>query len=1240
MSSTLFDHQEFSFLIQSADPLSTKDIEKLKWILEADLVPTGKISGRFIGPRKEMLSPWSTNVTDVLRNMGIQGISRIESFQKIKAQTAVDFDAMLQAEYHELSEVTLQNSTKPALTFGVKDIEAFNLEHGLALSREELDFLKSAATSLERELTDVEIFAFGQINSEHCRHKIFNGSFVINNQVQEKSLFAWIKETTKQSGAHVVSAYSDNVAFIQGAATTQFVPNAVDRPGTYQLQPTEVVLSLKAETHNFPTTVEPFYGASTGSGGEIRDRMAGGQAGIPLAGISVYMTAYPRLKGSRAKNWEQAFAERPWKYQTPSQILIKASLGASDFGNKFGQPMLCGSLLTFEGQSNLAFYGYDRTVMLAGGTGYANLNQAHKLKPQIGDKVVVLGGDNYRIGLAGGSVSSVDAGNYAKDLELTAIQRANPEMQKRVFNAIRALAELPENPIKLIHDHGAGGHINCFSELLEATGGKIKIRALPIGDETLSVREILCNESQERMGLIVAAKDLPLVQAVCLRENAPCYVVGELTGDGKIVFEEADSSTPFNLPTAVLFGSSPKLKLEDQELSYQVQALQAEINTAESFTTTVLDLLSLESVACKDWLTNKVDRCVGGRVARQQCVGALQLPLSNVSISTLDFTGESGVATAIGHAPIAGLIDAQAGAILSVAEALTNLIWAPLEGGLARVALSANWMWPAKRPGENARLYRAVKALSEFCIELGIPVPTGKDSLSMTTLYGAEELNQQQKTLEVRSPGTVIVTAVAPTKRVTACVTPDLKAGSQTVLIYLNLSGLSTNPLGGSAYAQTRSLIGDICPTVADAKKFKSGLELIQQLIVDEKILSGHDVSSGGVIATLLEMAFAGELGFSTEVKLSPDFYLCEKPAVIIQVRETDSKDIIAQFTTTKIEAFTLARVSSDKAITLSTTSFTWQPQLSELRKAWFKPSALFDQMQTAPGKAAERLENFDKLPLNFSFPKSFTGKKSAHQIDPLRASSSGVVAAVIREQGTNGDREMAMGLFAAGFDVRDVTMSDLISGRETLEDISMIAFPGGFANSDVLGAGKGWAGACLFNARAREALERFYARDNTLSIGVCNGCQLVAALDLVRDRYFPGLTMQQNASRKFESAFLGVEIRDTASIMLKPLIGTKLGIWVAHGEGRFVLPGNESDYDIPVRYLSSSYPLNPNGADYNAAGVCSKDGRHLVIMPHLERSLFPWNWGYYPQERFKSDELSPWLLSFRAAFEWIRARF
>ncbi len=1210
--------------VQTSKKLRKESISKLAWLFSCDLLisddtdqqPTASLDAFFIGPRAAMITPWSTNAVEITQNMGVEGIIRIEEFKPISKEFT-DFDPMIFQKFDGLNQHLFTIDIEPESIKEIDDIALYNQREGLALNDKEIEYLNILSNKIGRKLTDSEVFGFSQVNSEHCRHKIFNGSFVIDGEEKPTSLFKMIKETSKQHPNDIVSAYKDNVAFIKGPQVEQFAPKRADVPAYYQTERFNSVISLKAETHNFPTTVEPFNGAATGSGGEIRDRLAGGKGSLPLAGTAVYMTSYSRLEKNRP--WEQKMKERPWLYQTPMDILIKASNGASDFGNKFGQPLIVGSVLTFEHQEETRKLGFDKVIMQAGGIGYGKESQALKDVPKIGDKIIILGGDNYRIGMGGAAVSSADTGEFSSGIELNAVQRSNPEMQKRAANAVRGMIESEQNFIVSIHDHGAGGHLNCLSELVEDTGGKIDLDQLPVGDPTLSAKEIIGNESQERMGLVIADKHIETLQKIAERERAPIYQVGDVTGDNRFTFESATKgSKPMDLALEDMFGSSPKTMMTDITVDRKYEEIS--YNPAE-FDNYLSQVLQIEAVACKDWLTNKVDRCVGGKVAKQQCVGQLQIPLNNVGVMALDYKGKEGIATSIGHSPISGLINPVAGSRNSITEALTNIIWAPLKNGLQSISLSANWMWPCKNEGEDARLYEAVKAISEFSIDLGINVPTGKDSLSMKQKYTNEE---------VIAPGTVIISAAANCDEIMKVVEPVFKKDGGAIY-YINLSQ-DDYKLGGSSFAQIIQKVGNKTPTVKKASYVKNVFNTIQKLIRNEKIVAGHDVASGGLITTLLELCFAN-VNTGATIDISPlgendsiKVLFSENAGIVFQSKDNSIENI---FSENEIKAVKIGTVSDSDCLTIKNKDTSYSLSVSELRDTWFKTSFLLDQKQTANGLAKDRYNNYKIQPLHFKFPSHFTGKLPINNFSKERPK-----AAIIREKGSNSEREMANAMYLAGFDVKDVHMTDLISGRETLEDIQFIGAVGGFSNSDVLGSAKGWAGAFKYNDKANTTLKNFFKRTDTLSVGICNGCQLWMELDLINPDHEIHGKMIYNDSQKHESAFTSVKIQENNSIMLSSLAGTTLGVWISHGEGKFDLPYSEDSYHIVAKYSYESYPHNPNGSDFNTAMLCDETGRHLVTMPHIERSTFQWNWANYPSER--NDQVTPWLEAFTNAKKWI----
>ncbi len=1207
------------YAVQTQNDLSTEDISKLNWLFgNSKKIDDQTLNDYYVGPRAAMVTPWSTNAVEITQNMGITGIIRIEEFQKVNAEF-VDFDPMISQKFSALTQDMFTINITPEPILEIDDIQAYNQSEGLALSPEEVDYLNQLSEKIGRKLTDSEVFAFSQANSEHCRHKIFNGTFVIDGEEQPTSLFKLIKKTSETNPNDIVSAYKDNVAFVKGPKVTQFAPKTGDKPDFYEEKEFDSVISLKAETHNFPTTVEPFSGAATGSGGEIRDRLAGGQGALPLAGTAIYMTAYSRLLNDRP--WENGMEERKWLYQTPMDILIKASNGASDFGNKFGQPLITGSVLTFEHEENGRKLGYDKVIMQAGGIGYGKLSQAKKHEPEAGDKIVILGGENYRIGMGGAAVSSADTGAFGSGIELNAIQRSNPEMQKRAANAIRAFVESDENPIVSIHDHGAGGHLNCLSELVENSGGLIDLDKLPVGDPTLSAKEIIGNESQERMGLVISEENIQKLKTVADRERSPMYTVGDVTSDHRFTFEsKSTGEKPMDYALEDFFGSSPKTIMNDKKVNRQYVDLSYSVSEVPNYLNQVLQL---EAVASKDWLTNKVDRCVGGRVAKQQCVGPLQLPLNNVGVMALDYKSKEGIATSVGHAPLVALVDPVAGSRNAIGEALSNIVFAPIINGLAGISLSANWMWACNNEGEDARLYQAVQGCSDFAIELGINIPTGKDSLSMKQKYPNGE--------NVIAPGTVIISAGGNCTDIKKVVEPVLKKDAGSIY-YINLSQ-DRFKLAGSTFAQVLNKVGNDAPTIQDAQYFKNAFNAIQDLVNKDQIAAGHDIGSGGLITTLLELCFA-DVNLAAEYDLSSlneldtvKVLFNENIGLVLQARNDEAFE--KALTDAAVEVFKIGKPSNGTEVKIKNNSDSFSFNVEQTRDTWFKTSYLLDQKQSKNGTADERYKNYKNQPLRFDFPVHFDGVKPAFIAGTKRPK-----AAIIREKGSNSEREMANAMYLAGFDVKDVHMTDLISGRETLEDIQFIGAVGGFSNSDVLGSAKGWAGAFLYNEKAKSALEKFFARPDTLSVGICNGCQLFMELELINPDHEVHGKMLHNNSQKHESNFVSVKVQENISIMLSTLAGSTLGVWISHGEGKFNLPNSEDQYNIVAKYAYDQYPHNPNGSDFNTAMMSDKTGRHLVTMPHIERSIFQWNWANYPEGR--NDEVTPWLEAFVNARKWI----
>ena len=948
--------------VKTSSELSKTSIEALQWLFsDATLIPAEKVEGSFIGPRREMITPWSTTAVEITENMNITGIERIEEFFAGKDS----YDKMLQRQYEGLDQEIFTIDKEPEKIVHITDLESYNKQEGLALSPEEIAYLKGLADKLGRPLTDSEVFGFSQVNSEHCRHKIFNGTFIIDGKEMESSLFKMIKKTSSENPGRIVSAYKDNCAFIDGPVVDMFHPASGDKPDFFGLHENKTVISLKAETHNFPTTVEPFNGAATGSGGEIRDRIAGGKGSFPIAGTAVYMTSYPRFEegNKELRTWEQDEA-RPWLYQTPQEILIKASNGASDFGNKFGQPVITGSLQTLEHTEDERKYGFDKVIMLAGGIGYAKKKDSLKETPEVGDKIVLLGGDNYRIGMGGGAVSSVATGEYGNAIELNAIQRSNPEMQKRAYNAIRAISEKEENTIISVHDHGAGGHLNCLSELVEELGGNIDIEKLPIGDPTLSAKEIIGNESQERMGLVMKEENVEELHRIAERERAPFYVIGETTGKHNFTLKNnVTGETPIDLELSDMFGSTPKTVMTDESPKggadgkggFKAIDMDVDALTPAEIETQIAKVLSLESVACKDWLTNKVDRSVTGLIACQQTCGEIQLPLNNLGVTAIGYQNKEGIATSIGHAPMAGLIDPAAGSRIAISEALTNMVWTPIKENLTGVSLSANWMWPCKNDGENARLYSAVKGASDFAIALGVNIPTGKDSMSMTQKYPNGD--------KVLSPGTVIISTVGESEDVYATIHPVVQKEEST-LYYIPFTSDRSYPLGGSAFAQTIKKVGAETADVKDPEYFKSCFNTLQDVMFrsgNTPVLAGHDVSAGGLATTLLEMCFAnvdGGLDIDLTAFDSARILFSEVPAVVVQVKAGAEDSFVKALG--NVAAYKIGKFAKERCVNIALPgNKSLSLDIDKMRDVWFETSYLFDVHQVGKELAKERYTNY-----------------------------------------------------------------------------------------------------------------------------------------------------------------------------------------------------------------------------------------------------------------------------------------
>lgn len=1174
---TFLGNQDSStvYAVESSAALSHSDLQLLCRLAGCGLNVVTHADGPYVGPVSGRVTPWCTNAVQIARNAGCANISRIERFTALgDAQTPID--TMLSQVYDTLDDSALAHPDTPAES-PVDDIDAYNRRFGLSLDAREVAYLQTIADRRGRPLTAAEVYGFAQVNSEHCRHKIFNGIFTDSHGGGSlgDSLMAMIRRTTDSSPRYIVSAYSDNSAVMKGFDTEMFAV----RGGKYLSEPASVHWTLKAETHNFPTTVEPLNGAATGTGGEIRDRLCTGRGSLPLSGTAVYMSSDPRL-------------------------LVRASDGASDFGNKFGQPLVCGTVLRADGNDRLGRYrAFDKAVMLAGGVGIVPAATALKRAVPVGAVLVVIGGDNYRIGLGGGSVSSADTGTAATDIERQAVQRANPEMQRRVANVIRALVDERADGVYSIHDLGAGGNLNALAELMAEAGGVVDLDTLQCG-QPLTARELLCNESQERVAMAISPALVGHLQELAHRERVNISVVGTIAGDKRIVFKLKDEVV-FNLTCAELFTELPKMTVKtadgEEYDNSDTQTADIKIYTQEDINRNFKKLLNTEAVACKEWLTSKVDRSVGGLVIRQQSVGSLQLPLSDYAVTRIGFETDTGIATALGTMPMVSLTDAAESARLSLIKALTNIAGAELLHGLDGVSLSANWMWPCGDPRDNADLHHTVAALSDLAVALGLPVPTGKDSLSMTQTHPDGR--------RVAAPGTVVVTAAA------LCHGGGVGPVLQPRDSYIYYVPFAEAGHGSSAANAVHALGAEI---------IKARFAAVQHLVADGETLAVHDVGAGGLLTTLAEMLFADDRsgGMSVDVTaLGSDLVsvlLDECPAVVVQSQHKS-------FALENAGALLLGKRTDERRITIRHRGQIYTFDVEKIRDAWYAKSCEMDAMQTNAPASRLRAQNKWYQPLIFrNLPTPDVC---------LPVTGPRPLAAVVREEGTNGERELAYALQAAGFDVLDVTMTDICDGRATLDDVQFVAFAGGFSYGDVGGAAVGWEATIRFNQRAQSVFRRFFGRSDTLSLGVCNGCQLMVRMGLF-DSPDGTVRMAANQSGRFESAFVGVRIEKSPSIMLHGLEGTELGVWIAHAEGRFVVDGQPAMV-ASVRYQYDDYPGNPNGSHHALAAITTPDGRHLAIMPHPERAIYPWQCAHYPADRL-ADTHTPWLRLFTNARLWL----
>ncbi|KAA1199084.1 phosphoribosylformylglycinamidine synthase [Vibrio cholerae] len=1248
-------YAEFMHFADLKAELNPQELEKLEKLLTygptiQEHEPQGLLL--LVTPRPGTISPWSSKATDIAHNCGLHGIKRLErgTAYYVEAETALTaaqlttlktllHDRMMEVVFAELTDAQqLFSVAEPApmsqvdvLAGGRRALEEANVFFGLALAEDEIDYLVESFTKLGRNPNDIELMMFAQANSEHCRHKIFNADWTIDGVKQDKSLFKMIKNTFEQTPDYVLSAYKDNAAVMTGSTVGRFFPDPESRQYTYHHEDAHIL--MKVETHNHPTAISPWPGASTGSGGEIRDEGATGIGGKPKAGLVGFTTSNLRIPGFE-QPWESDFG-KPSRIVNALDIMLEGPLGGAAFNNEFGRPNLLGYFRTYEekvtSHAGEEVRGYHKPIMIAGGLGNIRAEHIQKKEIPVGAKLIVLGGPAMNIGLGGGAASSMASGQSAEDLDFASVQRENPEMERRCQEVIDRCWQLGDkNPIAFIHDVGAGGISNALPELVNDgdRGGKFQLRNVPNDEPGMSPLEIWCNESQERYVLAVAAEDMPLFDAICQRERAPYAMVGEATEERHLTLEDSHfENTPIDMPMDILLGKPPKMHREASTLKVASPALERsgiELNEA------VDRVLRLPAVAEKTFLITIGDRSVTGLVARDQMVGPWQVPVANCAVTAASFDSYHGEAMSMGERTPVALLDFGASARLAVGEAITNISATDI-GELKRIKLSANWMSPAGHPGEDAGLYEAVKAVGEeLCPALGITIPVGKDSMSMKTKW---QENGEQK--EVTSPLSLIITAFARVEDIRKTVTPQLRTDlGETSLILIDL-GNGQNRLGATALAQVYKQLGDKPADVDNAAQLKGFFDAVQTLVRNDKLVAYHDKGDGGLLVTLAEMAFAGHCGIKANIETLGDDALAalfnEELGAVIQVKNDELNAVLATLAAHGLEAcaHVIGEVeASDRLLITCGEEVLIERSRTELRTIWaemtHKMQALRDNSACADQEFAAKQDNRDP-----GLNAKLTYDVQADVAAPYIAKGVRPKMAILREQGVNSHVEMAAAFDRAGFDAVDVHMSDILTGQTVLDAYQGLVACGGFSYGDVLGAGEGWAKSILFNAQAREQFEQFFQRKDTFSLGVCNGCQMLSNLrDLI-----PGAELWprfvRNESDRFEARFSLVEVQKSPSLFFSEMAGSRMPIAVSHGEGRVEvrdaqhLAAIEQSGTVAIRFVDNfgqptqAYPSNPNGSPNAITGLTTQDGRVTIMMPHPERvfrtvanSWHPDNWG------------------------------
>jgi phosphoribosylformylglycinamidine synthase len=1289
---------EYCFNIETTDSLAEEDANILRWLLAETFEPVNISDKSFltpdssprtpyeiieVGPRMNFTTAWSTNAVSVCHACGLKKIARIERSRRYKLQfkkriqgvkgsrgqalepsnpgilepfLSLVHDRMTECRYTERLSA-FETGMKPEPVYivpliekGRKALRKLNTEMGLGLDDWDIDYYYNLFVhDIGRNPTNVECFDLGQSNSEHSRHWFFRGRLIIDGEEMPYTLMDIIRHPLKTRPGNSVIAFKDNSSAIRGYKILTIIPEYPAIPSRFKIKNLNYHIIFTAETHNFPTGVAPFPGAETGTGGRIRDVHATGKGSLVIAGTAAYCVGNLQIPGY-ALPWEDPSFGYPPNLATPLQIEIEASNGASDYGNKFGEPVIQGFTRSF----GLRLPGGERRewikpIMFTAGIGQMDDTHIEKQSPEKGMLVVKIGGPAYRIGIGGGAASSMIQGENIAELDFSAVQRGDAEMEQKVNRVIRACVEMRDaNPIVSIHDQGAGGNCNVVKEIIYPAGAKIEIRNIQLGDNTLSVLEIWGAEYQEQDALLIQPDRSEEFFAICRREKALYSVIGEVTGDGYIILhDETDGNSPVNLDLSKVLGEMPKKTFDMQRIKPELVPLRLPENTSVS--EALERVLRLVSVGSKKFLTNKVDRSVTGLIVQQQCVGPLQLTLSDVAVTAQSHFGLTGAAISIGEQPVKGLINPQAMARMSVGEALTNIVWAKVSS-LEDIKCSGNWMWAAKLPGEGARLYDAAIALRDLLPEFGIAIDGGKDSLSMA----AKVVDSSGGTEIVKSPGSLVISAYVTSPDITKVVSPDIKKPGLSRLIYIDI-GKGKYRMGGTALAHVYGQLGDESPDLEDPQLLKRTFHLIQKFIADDLILSGHDRSDGGLIVTLLEMAFGGNCGLDLNIHcplpLNPyplfSGLFSEELGLVIEYIPVNEDKIIADLKYNLIPYQIIGDTTVDKNINIS---INGQVVLNEdmrvLRAVWEETSYHLDRLQANPDCIdEEKKASFDRKGLQYIL--TFTPQNTDQKIF-LNAVQPRV--AILREEGSNGDREMTSAFYQAGFEVWDITMTDLIEGRAGLDDFRGVAFVGGFSYADVLDSAKGWAGVIRFHEKLYDQFNTFYKRPDTFSLGVCNGCQLMALLGWVPWKGIPDAVQPrfiQNKSGRFESRFSAVRILPGPAIMLKGMEGSALGVWIAHGEGRVYFPDKDMMQEVlekdlaPIRFVddhnkfTETYPFNPNGSPSGITALCSSDGRHLAMMPHPERTFLKWQWAYMSEDWKKDLEASPWIKMFQNARQW-----